>query len=167
MTAYTVFGDSLIREIPLLPNFWGVHCFPGTTIERLQRRLLASPRLLKHQSSSIFLMVGTNDISNKRSIDAVVTDLLRLQEIVKIVSDRPVYVCGILPRLDQPHLNHIVKVVNKRLKKNLGLGYVHPKPFLFAGKPKPGLYAPDGLHLNPEGKAVLARWLENNTSRPQ
>ena len=102
-------------------------------------------------------MVGTNDISNNRSIYHVVNDLLRLQKIIKSVSGRPVYVCGILPCLDKHHLNHIVKVVNKRLKKNLGLGYVHPKPFLYARKHKSGLYAPDGLHLNNEGKAVLAR----------
>ena len=119
---------------------------------------IAGHRELVRGKRLVILHVGTNDVANGVYIDRLCDMLKRLREMVLSISPQTrVVISGLLPRLDDPAMQNVVKQVNRKMKRWLRVNYLHHKRFVHANQPVANVHSHDGLHLNAEGKRLL--WL--------
>lgn len=147
-----------------------VRAFRGDTLGRLTDRIrFGSVKVSGY--SRILIHVGSNDISNLVRSSEVhymcAQDMLRrykaLRSIIRRRNSGAVLIfSAILPRQKQFHLfkPYIIGMnfaIEKWCAKSRGASVFIPayKPFLAHGKPKPELFACDGLHLTGAGVEVL------------
>lgn len=158
MRKVTIISDSIAKYVSGIDGVV-VQAFSGDTISRLTNRLLSRQASLENFDYVIF-HVGTNDIANRSSFNAIISDFGNLIAMCrKVKPSIKIIVSAILPRpVDHDITEPVIKQVNsyllKRMSKNMNFQFICTyKPFTYCGKVKLELYAKrdGGLHLNTEG----------------
>src|SRR4029078_1369134 len=113
---------------------------------------------------AIVFYAGDNDINSRRTPEQVLADFRAFVEAAhKAVPKARVDFIAIKPSLarwvqfeTQSKANALVKAV---CEKDERLAYIDVVPALLGpdGKPRPDMYAKDGLHLSPAGYEVLSK----------
>jgi lysophospholipase L1-like esterase len=129
--------------------------------------------VIPHQPKVIFLYAGDNDIQGGKSAARVVDDYRKF--VAKIHAALPQTGIVFLPI--KPSLSRWEKWPEMKKANEAILGLSKKNPLLHsldtaapmlgqAGRPKPGLFQKDGLHLNRKGYAVwtevVSDWLKAN-----
>lgn len=162
----TVISSSLCQDFKPSEKLT-VQVHKGCTTERLLYRMQRSanpwgpPGLgqleIDFHYNVFIIYMGGNDISDGMCPGNIVSNLCRCVELLQTV--RPgciVAVSGLLPRPREPHLNHLVKLVNQLLQARLGRRFLAVyRRFLYAGEPNQELYSWDGVHLSKKGTETL------------
>ncbi len=139
----------------------------GDRAEWLMQRM---PAIVDGRPKKIFLLIGTNDLSEGRTVDQVVKDIASCVEYVKIKSPKTkLYIESIFPvngenfdkfKKHYPNTEKIVQV-NERLKQlcqKHGLEYIDVYSALVDSSQRLSIeYTNDGLHLMASGYKV---WVE-------
>lgn len=114
--------------------------------------------ILKHEPRQIFLYAGDNDIAHGKSAETVTEDFRKFVRVVrKSLPETQVVFIAIKPSIKRWALADENAKANTAIleicRKDDRLGYADIwKPMLGEdGKPRPELFAKDGLHLNGKG----------------
>lgn len=134
-------------------------------LERLDDITIGKP-------AKIFLMIGTNDLANGKSVDYIIGNYRKIIAKIKESSPRTrIYIQSILPTNDAIHItrkNSDIILINNALKDIAGEFSV-PYIDLFSAFKTEGNklnqeYSLDGLHLNGKGyllwKNIIARYVK-------
>jgi lysophospholipase L1-like esterase len=159
-------GSSTIRLWNLGGSFPGLNAvnsgFGGSEIRDVTH--FADRLVFKHRPRAIVFYAGDNDINSRRTPEQVVADFRAFVAAAhKAAPKARVYFIAVKPSLarwgqfeTQSKANALVKAV---CEKDDWLAYINVVPALLGpdGKPRPELYAKDGLHLSPAGYEVLSK----------
>jgi lysophospholipase L1-like esterase len=120
--------------------------------------------ILKHKPQVVLLYAGDNDIAHGKSAETVTTDFKKFVGVVrKALPETKIAFIAIKPSIKRWNLVGEIQKANKAVadicEKDDKLTYVDIfKPMLGQdGRPRPELFAKDGLHLNDEGYRVWAK----------
>ncbi|MEY8847622.1 GDSL-type esterase/lipase family protein [Psychroserpens sp. XS_ASV72] len=136
----------------------------GDTIKGVINRL---DEVIRFQPKKIFLMIGINDLGNKKSVDQILNDYETLVSLIlKKAPNTKLYIQSLLPTYDQPTRRNIDIInINKRLSQ---LSDEHKLIFinLFdTFKTKENTLnrelSYDGLHINAEGYLLWKKAITN------
>lgn len=143
----------------------------GNTTEDILDNL--KERVYDYNPSKVILLIGTNDIQEKRSEEDIINNIKKISEEIKI--NRPqakIYIESIYP-VDIDHKkggaedrkNEEIESINKKLEeycKDEKIEYINLYAKLLAeeGNIKDE-YTKDGLHISDEGYEVITKELEN------
>jgi len=160
-------GSSSIRMwTSLAGDFPGVPVlnrgFGGSEAEDVLR--YADRIVFPYRPRLIVLYEGDNDLAAGKSVDRVAGDLDSLITLIHArLPGTPVAFISIKPSLARRNLLDAMREVNARIRARADadpkLHYVDVMtPMLDArGEPRPGIYLPDGLHMNATGYAIWAK----------
>lgn len=129
-------------------------------IDRLDEVVESNPK-------KIFLMIGINDLSRKRTVDQILTDYERLILLIKEKSPKTVlYIQSILPTDNRENLQIIdIQTINKgliKLTNKYDLIYLNLFDLLKTKENRlDTVYTYDGLHLKTKGYLVWKKAIEN------
>lgn len=157
-----ILGDSIIKDLPPIDGVT-VKAFPGATIASLTHKIDVGQVDVSNYDFLI-VHVGTNNIGNRHSFSAIVSDYGNL--IGRIKTYKPsirIIVSSILPRpCDHADTDSMIKNINKALRlemaSDLGFKFIESwKAVSKFGSFRRYLFAKhdNGLHLNTEGKRRL------------
>lgn len=158
MRQVTIISDSIAKYVSGIDGVV-VQAFSGDTVSRLANRLLSRQASLE-QFDYVIFHVGTNDIANRASFNAIISDFGNLIAICrKVKPNIKIIVSAILPRpVDHATTDSVIRQVNsylmKNMSRNMNFRFICTyKPFTHCGKVKLELFAKrdGGLHLNTEG----------------
>jgi len=119
-------------------------------IDRLEEVVSARPK-------KIFLMIGTNDLARKSSIDQILADYDKLVSlIIEKTPKTQLYLQSILPTKNQTNRNnHDIIEINKgivALAQKYSLTYINLHELFITSENELNMnYSFDGLHLNGQG----------------
>ncbi|MTG99239.1 sialate O-acetylesterase [Myroides sp. BIT-d1] len=160
-------GDSITEQGPWYELFRGLD-YPvvnrGISGDTTDGVLFRLGEVIESKPKVIFLLIGTNDIYYKRSVDYIVSRIKQIVSVIKTNSPTSQIVLqSILPtykRTERPL--DTIKKINKQLRvlaKNEHIEYLDLFPFFLnnEGKQLNEDYSLDGLHLNAKGYAL---WVE-------
>ena len=123
--------------------------------------------ILKHAPRLVVFYAGDNDIAAKKSPDQVSADFQRLVQVIhKELPKTRIVFLAIKPSLARWKMVDAQQKANEQIKefcqKDSRLVYLDvAKPLLGDdGKPRPELFAKDGLHLNAKGYEVWGALLK-------
>lgn len=171
--AFLFVGSSSIRMWKLDQSFPGRvtvnHGFGGSELEDSLH--FADRIIIPHAPKVIFLYAGDNDISKGKTAKRVVDDCRKF--VAKIQAALPktrVAFLPIKPSLSRwglwPEMKKANEAIREMSEKNPLLDYLDTATPMFGkdGKPMPGLFKKDGLHLNDAGyviwTGVVKKWLK-------
>lgn len=156
-----IISDSICRGLPVVGDV-ALHFFPGATCDRIDSILRQSPELVEGLAL-VILHVGTNDVASGTSVQLLCRKLGNLRELVLSLTapGARVVLSGILPRLDSPQYQYVVRQTDRAMRRWLGNEFLLPRRFLHSNQPIAHLFSQDGLHLSLEGKQVLWRSFAN------
>lgn len=112
----------------------------------------------------VIFHVGTNDVGNKASFDAMISDYGNLIGICrKVKPNINIVISAILPRpvdhdITDTHIRRVNSYLLNNMSKSMNFKFIKTyRPFMYAGKVKRELFAKrdGGLHLNTEGSNRL------------
>ena len=157
-------GDSITEFVDfdkVLPAYHIInHGIAGDTTPGVLRRLGQSTAL---KPRKLFLLIGTNDIGDGVSVEAVASNIKR---IVSRIKDKTpgtrIYLQAVFPTRNMPNrLNALIQELNAHIQevaREFGCTYIDLYPLLLDESGSLGQeYTVDGLHLS--DKAV-AKWME-------
>jgi lysophospholipase L1-like esterase len=111
----------------------------------------------------VIFFCGGNDLSQKRTPDAVVADFKAwVGKMKAVVPDCDITYIGIRPSPSRVHLYELEQKVNGDIKtwgETNGVKFLNLEDTVLNadGSPKKELFLPDMLHLNPEGYKIWAK----------
>jgi lysophospholipase L1-like esterase len=116
----------------------------------------------------VFIMIGTNDLSNGKSVDYIIKSYSRILDSISVKSPfTKIYVQSVLPTDDAIHYTRknsdIIQINNKlkELTRLKGIIYVDLfTPFGTAENKLNPEYSLDGLHLNGKGYLLWKKLIE-------
>ncbi|UVD79164.1 GDSL-type esterase/lipase family protein [Myroides albus] len=157
-------GDSITEQGPWYELFRGLD-YPvvnrGISGDTTDGVLFRLGEVVESKPKVIFLLIGTNDIYYKRSVDYIVSRIEQIVSVIKANSPTSQIVLqSILPtykRTERPL--DTIKKINKQLRvlaKKEHIAYLDLFPFFLnnEGKQLNEDYSLDGLHLNAKGYAL-------------
>ena len=145
--------------------------FPGDTIAQLANRLIPrqgrAPEAILDNFDYVIFHVGTNDIDNRASYQAILSDFGNLIAICR--KQKPaikIIISAIIPRpRDHSDTDSMIRSVKgylqKTMSKRQNFHFICTyKPYTYCGKVSVELYAKRdlGLHLNTEGTNRLTHF---------
>jgi lysophospholipase L1-like esterase len=132
-------------------------------IDRLEEVVSAQPK-------KIFLMIGTNDLGRKRSIEQILADYDKLVSlIIQKTPETQLYLQSVLPTKNQTNRNnHDIIEINKgivALAQKYSLTYINLFDLFKTSENELNMeYSFDGLHLNGQGyvlwKEAVIKYVE-------
>ena len=120
--------------------------------------------IIPHEPRAVVLYAGDNDLARGKTPEQVADDFRAFVEKVRSgLPETEIYFISIKPSIRRWSMLDKVRVANSLIQsqceKEERLHYIDIAPEMLDvdGLPKSRLFAPDGLHLSPEGYAVWAR----------
>ena len=115
----------------------------------------------------VIFHVGTNDIDNRATFEAIISDFGNLVAICR--KQKPgirIIISAIIPRpkdhsVTDPMIRDVNKYLKQKMSKSQNFKFICTyRPFTYCGKVKLELYAKKdlGLHLNTEGQNRLSHF---------
>jgi lysophospholipase L1-like esterase len=144
---YELFGKSNIKNRGI-----GGDVIAGV-IDRLDEIVESNPK-------KIFLMIGTNDLSRKRSVDDILSDYEKLVNLLLVkLPETDLYLQSILPTKDkEKRKNSDIIDINKgivEIAKRYSLTYVNLFDLLKTDNNELNMeFSYDGLHINGKGYLI-------------
>lgn len=165
-------GDSLIDFFPakdLLSSSLSIRNrgIAGTDTEWLSQHMVK--QVLACQPDKLFLLIGTNDIGLGRSHQTILANYQKLLELIAKESSLAPYVLSLLPVNEASkyrdrvkiRTNTAIKTLNQSLKALVGDQFIDAYHHFLDDKDQLAeVLTTDGLHLTPDGYAVLAKILQ-------
>ena len=165
----TIICDSIAKNISGIEGC-RVQPFPGDTIAKLTNRLCnggKEPKAVLNDFDVVIFHVGRNDIDNRASFKAIISDFGNLIAICR--KENPgirIIISAIIPRpkdhsITDPMIRDVNAYLSKKMSKSQNFKFICTyKPFTHCGKVKLELYAKRdlGLHLNSEGQNRLRQF---------
>lgn len=138
---------------------------PGDQVSNVLRRILP---IVYDRSSQAFIMLGTNDLNKKKSIDEISKDYKMLVRTLKWSGTKEIYIVSVLPindsLLKSNRKNEDIILLNNKLQglaRQLNVTFIDMHgDFLDEKKQLRKEFTYDGLHLNETGYAVWKYRLE-------
>jgi lysophospholipase L1-like esterase len=164
----TIAGWKLPRSFPMLDAV--NRGFGGS---QLADAVHFAPRIVtKYRPRAVVLYSGDNDIASGRTPEQVASDFREFVQVVqKELPKTKIIFLSIKPSIARWKLWEKMKQANKLIAeqcaKDERLIYLDVSPPMLGedGKPKPELFAPDGLHLSEKGYEVWSSLLKPHLPR--
>ena len=173
-TNYLFLGDSITEYYDLDKYFPNMPVVNSGIVSNTTEDILddMKERVYDYNPSKVFLLIGTNDLRDEKSVAEVVDNIKKIIEEIKInKKEAEIYLESIYPvnekinkRGVEGRKNEDIKEINKQLKKYAkkeNITFINIYDKLVDDK---GLlnedYTTDGLHLNDNGYEVITKELK-------
>ena len=152
-----VIGTSFLKHMKSTKDSVNIESYPGSCISDLTQELSSRP---ENTYSNVVLQVGSNDCATQANPSDIVKNYIVLLREAKRVSQEPVTISTILPRLDNASAHHRARVVNERLRQGAHAGHFNlvdndKNFYLMNSSIDDSLFWRDKLHLNKRGATRL------------
>lgn len=173
-TNYLFLGDSITEFYDLDKHFPDMPVVNSGIISNTTEDILndMKNRVYNYNPSKVFLLIGTNDLRDDKSVDEIVTNIKKIiEEIKENRKEAEIYLESIYPVNEKVNKkgvegrkNEDIKEINKQIEeyaKNENITFINIYDKLVDNE---GLlnedYTTDGLHINDNGYDVITKELK-------